>query len=135
MKELTSPTGEKHGLINTLANSVPASDAFKNMTPSHKAEAEKQRKYESEIVKVRYINYRGKHERLSKPYMHWAGDPITMWHFIPDCEYEVPRGLVMEVNDPFKKLPQRSDVLDAHGRPTLKDGPGERIHEFVAVAI
>lgn len=135
MKELISATGEKHGLINTLANSVPASDAFRNMSPAHKAEAEKQRKYESEIVKVRYINYRGSNERLSKPYMHWAGDPITMWHFIPDHEYDVPRGLVMEVNDPNKKLAKRSEVLDATGRPTVKDGAGERIHQFVSVAI
>jgi hypothetical protein len=116
-----------------LANSVSAADGMKNMDEKTKAKAEKQRKYESEIVKVRYINYRGKNERLSKPYMHWAGDPIQMWHFIPDQEYEVPRGLVLEVNDKAKRLPKRSEILDVSGKPTLKDAEGERIHEFVAV--
>lgn len=129
---LVSKTGEKHGLINTVANSVP-DNGFAHMKPEMKTKCEKMRKDDARIVKARYMNHRGQNERLTKPYMRWAGDPIETWHFIPGEEYELPKGLVDEVNDPRKKLAQRSEVLDASGKPTLKDGPGERIHEFVPV--
>lgn len=131
--ELVAENGERHGLINSVANSVE-DNGFKYMKPETKAKAEKLRKEESRLVKARYINHRGNHERLTKPYMRWAGDQIQTWHFIPGYTYELPLGLVNEVNDPNKRLAQRSEVLDSKGMPTKKDGPGERIHEFVPVA-
>jgi len=135
MQMQISPTGERHGLINEVANSVQ-DDNFKHMTPENRTKAEKLRKEESKIVKARYINHRGENERLTKPYMHWAGDPIQTWHFIPNEVYDVPMGLVKEVND--SGLVKRSDkVLDANGNPSVvrtKDGGKERIHEFVPVA-
>ena len=124
-------SGEQHGLINTVANSVK-DENFKHMTPENKAKAEKLRKEESKLVKARYINHRGSHERLTKPYCHWAGDPIQTWHCIPDHVYDIPKGLVDEVNG-NKGLPRRSEVLDAKGMPTSKDGKSEKIHEFVPV--
>jgi hypothetical protein len=133
MKELETATGEKHGLINVLANSVPFDD-FAKMDAKTKAECQKQKAHDSKIVKVRYINHRGANERLSRPYMRWAGDPIQMWNFIPDQEYDVPRGLVDEVNDK-RRIPKRmSGLLDAHGKALLVDQPGQRIHEFVSTS-
>lgn len=129
LKQVT-PNGEEHGLINEVANSVD-DNGFKHMKPEVKAKAEKLRKEESRIVKARYINHRGNHERLTKPYCHWAGDPIQTWHFIPGYTYDVPKGLVDEVNS--KRLAQRSEILDSKGMPTVKDGPGLQIHEFVPV--
>lgn len=131
--EQISPNGEKHGLINTVANSVQ-DNGFKYMTPETKAKAEKQKKEDSRIVKARYINKIGANERLTRPYCNWAGDPIQMWHFIPDHIYDLPVGLVNDVNAPHKAVPKRSDLLDAKGKPTIKDEKGERIHEFVPVS-
>ncbi len=130
---LVSETGEEHGLIKTVANSVQ-DNGFKYMTPETKAKAEKLRKEDSKKVKARYINHRGDHERLTKPYCRWAGDPIHTYHLIPGQVYELPMGLVNEINDPRKKLPRRSEILDVNGQPTAKDGASECIHELVPVS-
>lgn len=79
------------------------------------------------------MNHRGNHERLTKPYMRWAGEPIETWHFIPGEVYDVWKGLVDEVNT-NPGLAQRSELLDASGMPTKKDAPPLKIHEFVPVA-
>lgn len=131
--EQVTETGEKHGLINTVANSVH-DNGFKYFSPENKIKAEKQKKEDSKIVKARYINKIGKNERLTRPYCNWAGDPIQTWHFIPDHVYEVPMGLINDVNAVHKAPPKRSGLLDAKGQPTLKDEKGDRIHEFVPVA-
>lgn len=124
-------TGEEHGLIKTLANSVPFND-FKHMDPETKAKAEKLKKEESKLVKARYINSRGKHERLTKPYCRWAGDPLQIWNFIPGKEYTVPLGLVNEVN--AQKIIIREGKCDENGdNPAKKDEVDEPLHQFVAV--
>ena len=56
-------SGEAHGLIDTLTNSVENND-FKHMTPATKAKLEKEKRGSARIVKVEYLNSRGKHERL-----------------------------------------------------------------------
>ena len=88
--------GEQHGLINTLTNSVPF-DEFKNFKPEYKKKMEAEKKEDARLVKAEYLNSRGRHERLTKPYCKYAGDPIQIWHFIPGKIYEVPLGLVKEV--------------------------------------
>lgn len=133
--------GEVHGLINTLTNSVPFDD-FKNMKPEHKKELERQKKEDSKLVKVEYMNSRGKHERLTKPYCKYAGEPIQIWHFIPGKVYEVPLGLVNEVNDASKHIPKRSGLVSVDGEnvnkdesPLDKDQEGDWLHRFVNAAI
>lgn len=131
--------GETHGLINTLTNSVPFDD-FKNMKPEHKKELEKQKKEDSRLVKAEYMNSRGRHERLTKPYCKYAGDPIQIWHFIPGKTYEVPLGLVNEVNDKNKILKRRAGLVSLDGAPVQaseapldQDQDGDWLHKFVAV--
>lgn len=140
-KQLTLVTaaGEMHGLINTLTNCVPFDD-FKGFKPEHKKELEAQKKEDAKVVKAEYMNSRGRHERLTKPYCKYAGDPITIWHFIPGKTYEVPLGLVKEVNDSSKKIPRRSGLVSIDGEairkdesPLDKDEEGEWLHKFVAV--
>lgn len=128
-------SGEQHGLINTLTNSVEFND-FKNMAPNIKAKCEKEKKEDAKIVKVKYINMRGKHERLSKPYCRWAGDPIQQYHLIPGQVYDLPLGFVKEVNE--VKIPKRSGLvsvdgsdLKSDGSPLDKDTEGEQIHMLV----
>ncbi len=133
MMDLVSASGEKHGIINRVGNSVP-DDGFKRFPEKDRSAMRKLKEEESRIVKARYINHRGPNERLSKPYMRWAGDPIDMWHMIPGEVYDVPMGLVKEINDPNKRLAQRSEVVDARGIPTKKDGPGLQIHELVPIS-
>ena len=135
---LATANGEMHGLINTLTNSVPFDD-FKNMKPDHKKELERQKKDDSKLVKAEYMNSRGRHERLTKPYCKYAGDPIQVWHFIPGKTYEVPLGLVKEVNDKNKHIPKRSGLLSVDGAEVTKDGSplsqdeeGTWLHKFVA---
>ena len=130
-------SGEAHGLINTLTNSVEHND-FKHFTPKAKAEMEKLKKEDARLVKVEYINRTGKHERLTKPYCRYPGDPIQIYNFIPGRQYEVPMGLVKEVNE--KKMPKRSGLVEVDGEKVNKDGSpldkdmeGEWIHKFVAV--
>jgi hypothetical protein len=134
---MCTASGEQHGLINTMTNSVPFDD-FKNMDPKTKALCEKEKKEDARIVKVKYINKKGRVERLSKSYCRWAGDPIQQWLFIPNYEYEVPYGLVKEVNG--KKETKRSGLLSqddkkvrSDGSPLDKDIEEESEHLFVPV--
>ena len=103
MMNLPAVNGEKHGLINRIANSVP-DNGFKHMSPELKAKAEKERKEDSRIVKGRYINHRGSHERLTKPYCRYAGDTIDTYHLIPNQTYDLPKGFVKEGSHRVKRI-------------------------------
>lgn len=134
---LATAAGEQHGLINTLTNSVPFDD-FKAYKPEHKKELERQKKEDSKVVKVEYMNSRGRHERLTKPYCKYAGDPITVYHLIPGKVYELPLGFVNEVNDTMKHIPKRSGLISVDGqsvrqddKPLDKDIAGEWLHRLV----
>jgi hypothetical protein len=135
---LVTASGEMHGLINTLTNSVP-DDGFKAMAPHIKTKLEKEKKEDAKLVKVEYLNSRGKHERLTKPYCKYAGDPIQIWHFIPGKVYEIPLGLVKEVNDKNKHMKKRSGLVSIDGEPVKKDESpldkdedGEWLHKFAS---
>lgn len=130
--------GEQHGLINTLTNSVPF-DEFKSMKPEYKKKMEAEKKEDSRLVKAEYLNSRGRHERLTKPYCKYSGDPIQIWHFIPGKVYEVPLGLIKEVNDSSKRIPKRSGLVSIDGEavkkdesPLDRDEEGDWLHRFVA---
>lgn len=134
---MVTNAGEEHGLINILTNSVQFDD-FKSMAPAIKTKLEKEKKEDSRIVKAEYLNSRGKHERLTKPYCRYAGDPIQIWHFIPGRTYDVPLGLVKEVNG-GGKMKKRSGLLSIDGEPVRKDEApldkdedGDYLHRFVA---
>lgn len=136
---MTTASGEMHGLINTLTNSV-AFDDFKNMTPANKAKAKKEKEEDARMVKAEYWNSRGRHERLTKPYCRWAGDPIHIYHLIPGKVYEVPYGFVKEVNDETKLMKKRSGLLSVDGQPINKDEmpldrdqDGEWLHKMTPV--
>ena len=136
---MATASGEMHGLVNTLTNSCENND-FKHMKPDVKVKLEKEKKEDARIVKVEYMNARGRHERLTKPYCRYAGDPIQIWHFIPGKVYEVPLGLVNEVNDTTKHLKKRSGLVSIDGQairrdeaPLDKDEEGEWLHRMVPV--
>lgn len=136
---MATASGEVHGLVNTLTNSVPF-DEFKNFKPEHKKELESQKKEDSRIVKAEYLNSKGRHERLTKPYCKYAGDPIQIWHFIPGRTYDIPIGLVNEVNDKNKVMLRRSGLQEVDGKqlrdtgaPIERDEEGEWIHKFIGV--
>jgi hypothetical protein len=127
---LVTESGERHGLINELVNSV-RDDGFKSATPENKTKMEKLKKEESRMVKARYINHRGMHERLSKPYMHWAGDSIKMYHLIPGQVYDLPLGFVKEIND-SPGLADRGEKMVGDEYQS-KDKKGFKIHELVPI--
>jgi hypothetical protein len=115
---MATPAGELHGLINTIGNSV-AFDDFKHMSPKTKAQVEKEKKEDGKIVKARYLNKRGRNERLDKPYCRYSGEPIQMYHLIHGYVYELPYGFVKEVNG--KKSVKRSGLVSQDGIALKKD--------------
>jgi hypothetical protein len=136
---MSTAGGELHGLVNTLTNSVPFDD-FKTMKPENKASLEKEKKNDAKIVKAEYLNSRGRHERLTKPYCRYAGDPIQIWHLIPGKTYELPLGFINEVNDKSKHMKKRSGLVSVDGTsvrkdeaPLDKDEDGEWLHKLVPV--
>lgn len=124
-------SGEAHGCINELPNSC-SDKGCPNMTPERKSEYEKLRKHESKMVKARYINHRGMHERLSRPYMRYAGDPIRLYNLIPGHVYDLPRGFVDEINN-HRGLAQRGERL-IDDKIISKDQNPLRIHELVPIS-
>jgi len=114
-------SGEQHGLINTLTNNVPFDD-FKSFSPEHRTQLQKEKKEDSRVVKVEYLNSRGRHERLTKPYCKYAGDPIHVYHLIPGKTYELPLGFVKEVNDAQDKLVKRAGLMEVDGKEVKRDG-------------
>ena len=125
-------TGEEHGKVAVFSNSVPFDD-FKNMDPKNAETMRKLKKKHSKLVKVRYHNSRGRHERLDKHYCKYAGDPIEKWHLIPGYVYEVPYGFVEEVNEMEPMV--RSGLVEVDGQPVKKDESplekdqkGEKLH-------
>jgi hypothetical protein len=106
------------------------------MKPEVKARLEKEKKDDAIIQKYEYINRIGNHERLTKPYCRYAGDPILIYHLIPGRVYELPKGFVKEVNE--KRMPIRSGLVEVDGVKVNKDGSpldhdkeGEWIHKLV----
>lgn len=121
MKQLLRSTahGELHGLVNTLTNSVQFDD-FKHMTPTTKAKLEKEKKDDAIVGKYEYVNRKGGHERLDKPYCRYAGDSIYVYHLIPGHVYDLPKGFVKEVNE-MKKI-KRSGLMSEDGMDVNRDG-------------
>lgn len=135
---MVTANGEEHGLINTLSNHVP-DDGMKHINPKIKESLVKKKKDDARIVKARYINHRGSHERLDKPYCKYAGEPIQVFHLIPGHTYDLPMGFIEEVN--AVSMPQRSGLVSldgenvtADGGPLAKDKDGIHIHELVPVS-
>ena len=125
--------GLRHGLINTVGNSVPADDDFKKFAEKDRAECARLKKDDEKIVEAQYLHRDGKNERLERPYARWAGQPITSWRFLHGETYWVPKGLVKEVNDPSKCGMKRSGLLDKSGNALLTDEKDEPLHRFVPV--
>ncbi len=124
--------GLEHGLINTIGNSVP-DDGMKRFSEKDRPAMEKKKKEEERIVKAQYLHKDGKNERLERPYANWAGQPITMWRFLHGETYEVPKGLVEDVNNPAKRTRKRSGLMDPKGNPLELDEWDEPLHRFVPV--
>jgi hypothetical protein len=109
------------------------------MTPTTKAKLEKEKKEDSRLVKVEYVNRKGGHERLDKHYCRYAGDRIEKWHLIPGRKYEVPMGMVKEVNG--LKTMQRSGLLERDGEnvtptgaPLAEDRENDWEHKLIPIA-
>lgn len=120
--------GEEHGLLKKYANSVQG-DGFGHMKPDAKAKAEKKKKHDAELIKARYHNKNGGREGLPMVFNLGAGEPLEMWKFINGNVYDVPRGLVEQVNS--KKEIKREGRCDENGEnPSPKDEYVEPEHQF-----
>lgn len=117
-------SGEMHGLVKVISNSVPEGD-MKRFKEKDREGMKKKRADESRLVKAICINTKDSTRRLPTVYCNWEGDPLLHYRFIPDHEYELPKGLVDQVNT--QKKSQRSGLLDPKGNPIMKDQtvPGE----------
>lgn len=133
---MCTATGEEHGLVKQLPNACEFDD-FKRMKPADAEKCRKEMKEDGRMVKARYINRRGIHERLEKSYCRWPGEPIQKWKLIPEHVYTLPMGFIKEVND--SKVPVRSGLQSVDGVDVNKNGtPLEKdqfeiIHELVPI--
>ena len=124
-----APNGREHGLTRQVANSVQG-DGFSHMPPENKEKAIKKKKEDGKIIKARYLNKNGRNEFLARPYNLGAGEPIQFWTFLHEEVYDVPQGLVNEVNN--KKCLARQGKCDENGEnPLAKDSYEEQEHRFV----
>ena len=131
--------GEQHGLINTLTNNVPFDD-FKAYSPEMKEKLKKEKKEDARVVKVEYLCSKGRHERLTKPYCRYAGDPIQIYHLIPGKIYELPFGFIKEVNESQERNVKRAGLMEVDGKEVNRDGSplqndekGDWTHKLVSV--
>jgi hypothetical protein len=131
LKQVTA-NGLEHGLINEVGNSVP-DDGMKRFAEKDRPAMEKKKKEDEKIVKAQYLHKDGKNERLERPYMKWAGQKISMWRFLHGETYEVPKGLVDDVNDPNKRTRKRSGLVGIDNKPLEMDEYDEPLHRFVPV--
>lgn len=132
LKKVRSTDGLEHGLINTVGNSVQ-DDGFKNFAENVREEMKKKKKESERIVKAQYLNKNGEKERLERPYMMWAGQPITMWRFLHGEIYDVPKGLVDDVNSEYKRPPKRSGLMGPNGKELEMDVRQDPEHRFVPI--
>ena len=72
----------------------------------------KKHKEDAKLVQAQYYNKYGDGYTLQRPYCNWDGDPIQSWVFIHGEIYTVPKGLVDDVNSPWKALKEQSEILD-----------------------
>jgi len=133
---MSTASGEEHGLIDVLTNSVSC-DGGENLKGEAKKRVGPEKKEDNRVVRAEYLNKRGNHERLQMAYCKYAGDPIQIWKFIPGYVYEVPMGLVKQVNDKNKIMKKREGLLSVDGSSVKKDNSplnqdqeGEWLHKF-----
>jgi hypothetical protein len=132
LKKVT-PDGREHGLVNEVANSV-AFDDFAKFKEKDRENMRKQKKEDARLVKAQYLNKKGKGEMLERPYCRYAGDTIQSWKFIHGETYEVPIGLVNEVNNPLYRPRKRAGLLNPKTGIALEtDEYEEPMHRFVPV--
>ena len=128
MLQLVTANGEIHGLTGELANDCKESDMEK-LDEKIKNECKKLKKEDAKLVKARYVNHKTPTGKLHKAYCKWPGDNIQKWTFISGYTYEVPLGLVKEVNS--SGLIQRSK--DDSGKSSADGIEGVfREHQFYA---
>lgn len=126
----TLPSGEQHGLLKVVGNSVPDSEG-KRFKEKDRPQMAALRKDQSKMVKCQYINKKGDAERLDMTFCLWDGDPLLTYKFVPDQEYEIPKGLVDQVNN--KKVMKRSGLLDKNNKPLMVDSQEGTEHRFIAL--
>lgn len=122
-------SGEEHGLVKVLANSVPFNE-YKRFKEKDRPSMEKLHKDQSKMVKVMYINKKSNTERKEMVYNLWDGDPLLGYKFIPDHEYDVPLGLIHMVNK--KKKQKRTGLVDKNNKALMQDIEESGDEMFVA---
>lgn len=88
--------GIEHGVIKSFPND-DRTDGFQHMKPEVKEQCMKKQKNDSTMVKARYKNDEAG-GYLEMPFTLGAGHRIDYYRFIDEYVYDVPRGLVNQVN-------------------------------------
>lgn len=125
-----TPKGMEHGLVKVVSNSVPDNE-FKRFKEKDRPAMQKLKADQCKMKKAVYINTKGKKDPFERPYCNWDGDPILSYKFLPEHEYEVPQGLIDEVN--ALKTHKRSGLLGPNEMPLLNDEVEPSEHRFIPV--
>ncbi len=128
---IKTTSGEEHGLMKVVSNSVVDSEG-KRFKEKDREAMKKQRAEDSKMVRVTYINTKGSKFPFEIPYCMWDGDPILSYKFLADQDYDIPKGLMDLVNK--KRIQKRSGLLDKSGKELMQDTQEPYEHRFVLAA-
>lgn len=129
MKKFVTEKGVEHGLIETIANSVP-DHGYKNLNEKNRKEMLERKKTDLEYVDVEYYNLKNQENgKFESPYGDHPGAPIQFYRLLHGHRYSIPRGLARKIN--ALGAPKRSGLIDVGGRELLMDGKKERTHQVV----
>jgi hypothetical protein len=90
--------GTLHGLMDELANDSQESDMNK-LNERIKNECQMRKEDDATVLRARYLNKHGRGEWMDKAYCRWPGDRIQIWRLLHGHEYDLPKGLINEVNN------------------------------------
>ncbi len=131
MEKQTTKLGIEHGLIETIANSVP-DHGYKNLNDTNRKEMLSRRKRDLEMVKRTYQNLKNQETgKFEGWYADHPGEVMRSYRFLHGHTYTMPRGYARKVN--AMGAPLRSGLLDSNGNSLEVDGQIDHTHQLVAV--
>lgn len=123
--------GERHGLLETVANSNKT-NTYEKLPPTLSKEMKAKMKDDLEIIDVQYMNME---DQDNGKWEGWYSDhpvePMRWFRFLHGESYKVPRGLVKKIN--AMGAPVRSGLMGTDGKPLNVDGKVKKTHQLIPV--
>ena len=132
MEKHVTREGVEHGLVETIANSVP-DHGYKNLSEKHRKEMLDKKKNDLELVEIVYHHLKNQDTgKFEGWYADHPGTPMYYFRLLYGLKYKIPKGMAKKINN--LGAPQRSGLVDSRGNELLRDGVKERTHQVSAAA-